>query len=154
MVEMLIISESGNKTWYRYENGRFVLERILNIQVPLAYGIVPATFGVDGEPIDGFVICSQALKQGTYVNVRIIGFIRIKMKNIFNDIILAVPEADEELSDVKELLDIPRKTRADLEAFVRTLYEDVRQIETFSSEHALRLIKKGYELYKRKTGRN
>lgn len=69
------IIEMPAYTNYKYEakNGKLILDRILNVQVPCNYGYFPGTLEKDGDPADCFVFSSTPLYPLSELDVEILG---------------------------------------------------------------------------------
>ena len=73
--------DKGSKNKYEIdkETGLILLDRVLytSTHYPTNYGFIPRTLSGDGDPLDVFVLCSQALEKMSIVRCYPIGVIKM-----------------------------------------------------------------------------
>lgn len=70
-------------------NGHFVIDRVLDIPVPLNYGFVPNTLAEDNDPLDIFVISDFTHLTGDTVEVDILGIFECTDQGVSDNKLLA-----------------------------------------------------------------
>ena len=88
----------GSKLKYEIDNQkRLVLDRVISIPFPAAYGSIPSTIAPDGDPMDVFIInLPKGVKRGAFVMVRFVGIIRMTDNGVQDDKLLAMVEGGED----------------------------------------------------------
>ena len=76
------------------KDGKPVVDRVLNVPVPISYGYIPGTLAEDGDALDIFVISNKYLNTGDLVQVRIIGMFECLDQGVSDNKILAVIEGE------------------------------------------------------------
>lgn len=107
------IVEMPTGTNYKYEfektNGRLVLDRVLNIQIPFNYGFVPHTLCEDGDPLDIFVVSAHPIFPGAQVQAEIVGAYVCNDNGASDDKIIAVLKGEtvsnQELDGVRNFIE-------------------------------------------------
>lgn len=84
-----IMKDSRLKYEYSVDLGAFVLDRMVSIPYPHAYGFIPFTVAEDKDPVDFFLINMTFLPMGTHVNLEIIGVILMKDNGVEDHKIIA-----------------------------------------------------------------
>lgn len=84
----------GSKLKYELDHhGRLVLDRIVRLPYPAAYGAIMDTQGPDGDPLDVFILnLPKGVPRDTLVKVRIIAKIEMTDGGIQDDKYLAMLE--------------------------------------------------------------
>jgi inorganic pyrophosphatase len=95
---------------------------ILGLTYPYDWGFIPSTKGDDGDPIDALVLHDAATAPGLVLKCKIIGVLEVEQsekgkKGIRNDRLIAVPrESHREKAD-KDVRDLPKQIRQEIEKF-------------------------------------
>ena len=148
-LNVFLKSLKGTKEVYDYneESGIFVLKKTLNIFFPANYGIVPKTHHVDAEPLEVLVLTERPLQQGSVLEVRPIGVIRLR-GNLPDDVLVAIPIEDKKHENIQNLNQLNTSVVENLKDFLEELKQ--KKVEkVFDSERAKRAIEHSIELYKK-----
>src|SRR5271156_277669 len=102
---------SRNKYEVDHESGLIRLDRTLftATQYPADYGFIPETLGEDGDPLDAMVLVLEPTFPGC--------LIRRTDENGPDDKVLCVPAGDPRQEDMREVDDLPRFDRLEIEHF-------------------------------------
>jgi len=117
----------GSKKKYELdkETGLLMLDRVLftSTHYPANYGFVPLTLSEDGDPLDVFVYCSQAIQPMSLVECKPIGAIDMVDNSQIDTKIIAVPIGDPTYSNYKEITELPPHLIDELMHFLRVYKE-------------------------------
>lgn len=151
-LNVFIKSPKGTKDVYEYDKEAeiFVLKKTLNAKFPGNYGVVPKTHHVDGEALEVLILTDRALQQGTVLEVRPIGIIRLK-REIPDDVLIAIPVEDKKYGKIENLNQLNEAMIENLKEFLEE-FKNSKVEYTFDSERAKRAIEHSIELYKRGLG--
>lgn len=123
IVNVVIETPKGSKNKYEYseELDSIILDRILHSSVmyPLAYGFMPGTRYLDGDPIDVMVLMSEPVHPGCVVRARPIGLLRMTDSGQQDDKVLAAVIGDPKMKEVKSLKDLSEHELMEIEEFFR-----------------------------------
>ena len=129
----------GSKNKYELDKhtGLLRLDRILYTAThyPANYGFIPRTYAGDHDPLDVLVLCSEAIRPMTLVQVYPIGVIHMTDAGLPDEKILAVPFADPFYNGYKSVFDLPVHVNAEIRHFF-TVYKQLEQKETVVDELA------------------
>lgn len=91
------------------ETGLLKLDRILYTAThyPANYGLIPATYADDGDPLDVLVLCSEPVYPMTLIRVYPIGVMRMSDGGKADDKIIAIPFSDPSYFGIKSLDGLP-----------------------------------------------
>jgi inorganic pyrophosphatase len=108
-----------NKYEVDHASGRIRLDRTLftATQYPADYGFVPDTLGQDGDPLDALVLVLEPTFPGCLIRSRPIGMFRMTDEKGGDDKILCVPAGDPRQEHLRDLQDLPRFDRLEIEHF-------------------------------------
>lgn len=148
-INVFLQSVKGSKDFYEYDEKSqiFILRKTLNVEFPGNYGIVPKTHHVDAEPLEVLVLTDRSLQQGTVVEVRPIGIIRLKGQ-IHDDILIGLAVEDKKHENIKDLSQLQNALIKKLKDFLEE-FKNLEIENTFDSEHAMRAVEHSIELYKK-----
>ena len=148
-LNVFIKSPKGTKDVYDYneEAEIFVLKKTLNTKFPGNYGVVPKTHHVDGEALEVLILTDRPLQQGTVLEVRPIGIIRLKGE-IPDDVLIAIPVEDKKYGKIENLNQLNEAMIENLKEFLEE-FKNSKVEYTFDSERAKRAIEHSIKLYKR-----
>ena len=120
-----ISKNSKNKYELDKETGLLMLDRVLftSTHYPANYGFVPLTLSEDGDPLDVFVYCSQAIQPMSLVECTPIGAIDMIDNSQIDTKIIAVPVGDPTYSHYKEITELPPHLIDELMHFLRVYKE-------------------------------
>lgn len=129
--------EKGSKNKYELDKhtGLLRLDRILHTAThyPANYGFIPLTYADDFDPLDTMVLCSEAIRPLTLVQVYPIGVIRMTDGGYPDEKILAVPFADPIYNGYKSVYELPKHVFDEICHFF-TVYKQLEQKETVVDE--------------------
>ena len=110
---------SRNKYELDHASGLIRLDRTLftATQYPADYGFVPDTLGADGDPLDALVLVAEPTFPGCLIRSRPIGMFRMTDEKGGDDKVLCVPAGDPRQEHLRELDDVPKFDRLEIEHF-------------------------------------
>jgi inorganic pyrophosphatase len=110
---------SRNKYEVDHETGQIRLDRTLftSTQYPADYGFVPSTLGEDGDPLDALVLVLEPTFPGCLIRSRPIGMFRMTDEKGGDDKILCVPASDPRQEHLRDIHDVSRFDRQEIEHF-------------------------------------
>jgi inorganic pyrophosphatase len=110
---------SRNKYEVDHESGLIRLDRTLftATQYPADYGFIPDTLGEDGDPLDALVLVQEPTFPGCLIRSRPIGMFRMTDEKGGDDKVLCVPAGDPRQEHLRDLHDLPRFDRLEIEHF-------------------------------------
>jgi inorganic pyrophosphatase len=110
---------SRNKYEVDHETGQIRLDRTLftSTQYPADYGFVPNTLGEDGDPLDALVLVLEPTFPGCLIRSRPIGMFRMTDEKGGDDKILCVPATDPRQEHLRDIHDVSRFDRQEIEHF-------------------------------------
>jgi len=151
-LNVFLKSLKGSKDFYDYDEKAeiFVLKRTLSVSFPANYGIVPKTHHIDAEPIEVLVLTDRELQQGTVLQVRPIGLIRLRGK-IPDDILIAIRVEDKKYERIKNLSDIQNALIERLKEFLEE-FKNAKFERVFDSDRAKKAVEHSIKLYKKEFG--
>jgi inorganic pyrophosphatase len=149
IIRVFIESEKGSKNSYEYDSelGLFNLKKVLNNAFPGSHGFIPKTHHVDGKTLDVLVLSSDTIKQGTIVQARPIGMIRLKAE-VPDVVLIAVPVADKNFENTKNLSDIGKEAMDNIKSFLQE-FKQLQVDDVFDSERAKKSVGRAIELHKK-----
>jgi inorganic pyrophosphatase len=146
---------SANKYELDKQSGSIILDRVLHtaFKYPFNYGFIPRTYAEDGDPCDVLIIGNE-LHPLTLVELRIIGVLRIKDGDAFDDKLIGVPIKDPEYNEIESYNNLPKHFLRVIEHFYRH-YKDlegkkVKILGWKNASYALKELKKSLERYNAK----
>lgn len=84
---------------------------------PGDYGYVVGATGEDGDALDALVLIDEATFPGVHLACRVIGGYVLRVGDIEETKLLAVPEADHHKDHLQDLSDLPSRFVEELDAF-------------------------------------
>lgn len=94
-VTALIEMPQGSTKKIEIKDGLPVVDRELDIPVPISYGYIPGTICEDGDPLDVFVVSDKYLDTGHLLSVRVIGIFECVDQGKRDDKLLAVADGED-----------------------------------------------------------
>jgi inorganic pyrophosphatase len=124
-VRVVIETPRGSRAKFSYdpEFQTFTLSKSLlaGLTYPHDWGFVPSTKAEDGDPLDIMVIHDAATLPGLVLTCRVIGILQIeqksKKKTERNDRLFAVPRRSHSERALKDVADLTKPIREELEKF-------------------------------------
>lgn len=158
MVNAIIEIPKGSRTKYEVDKGTGLLkmDRIIysSFHYPINYGFIPQTLGLDNDPLDILVICSQSLHPLCLVEGRVIGNMQMIDSGEQDDKIIAVASKDPSVNHINNVEDLPKHFVSELRNYFeqyKVLENKQVQIEEFQSrEAAYQIIQDSINLYQEK----
>lgn len=158
--EFLCVIEipKGGHTKYELDKktGLLFLDRVLHSAVyyPANYGLVPQTYGDDGDPLDVLVLGQDPVVPLCVLRARPIGVMDMIDSGQEDAKIIAVHANDPSVSEYTDIAELPRHVLNELERF----FEDYKKLEHKSVSverfldraNAFRLLQRGKDLYDEK----
>ena len=157
-VNALIEIPQGSRTKYEIdkETGLLKLDRVIysSFHYPVNYGFIPQTLGLDKDPLDILVLCSQPIQSLCLVQATVIGNMQMIDTGEKDDKIIAVATKDPSVNHIKSIDVIPRHFISELRNYFeqyKVLENKQVQIEEFQNkETAYQVINEAIALYKQK----
>lgn len=151
-----ITKGSRNKFEVDKKTGLIMLDRVLYspFHYPFDYGFIPMTLWDDGDPVDVMLLVHEPTIPGCVVEARPIGAMYMVDSGENDEKILAVPVKDPRFNHFKDISDMGEHLKKEIQHFFEH-YKDLqgKKVEVkkwVGKEDALKIIKKGLELYKKK----
>jgi inorganic pyrophosphatase len=159
-VKALIEIPQGSRTKYEIDKptGLLKLDRVIHssFHYPVNYGFIPQTLGLDGDPLDILVLCSQAIQPLCLVEATVIGNMQMIDTGDKDDKIIAVASKDPSVNHITSIEALPRHFFNELKNFFeqyKVLEEKQVQIDNFQNkEDAYKVIYDAINYYQSKFG--
>ncbi|MEO5929852.1 MAG: inorganic diphosphatase [Candidatus Kapaibacterium sp.] len=123
----------GSRSKYEYciEYNCFKLDRVLAspMHYPTAYGFVPNTLYIDGDPLDILVLIDEPTFTGCLIDVRPIGVMKMVDGGMLDDKVIAVAINDMRYHHYFSLDDMKPHTLIEIEYFY-SVYKDLEGKQT------------------------
>lgn len=160
LVTALIEIPQGSRTKYEIdkETGLLKLDRVIysSFHYPVNYGFIPQTLGLDGDPLDILVLCSQSIQPLCLVEAKVIGNMQMIDNGEEDDKIIAVAANDPSVNHINSIDELPRHFFNELKHYFeqyKVLEEKEVRIDNFlSREEAYGVVNDAINLYKEKYG--
>jgi inorganic pyrophosphatase len=158
IVKALIEIPQGSRTKYEIDKptGLLKLDRVIHssFHYPVNYGFIPQTLGMDGDPLDILVLCSQAIQPLCLVEATVIGNMQMIDTGDKDDKIIAVASKDPSVNHITSIEALPRHFFNELKNFFeqyKVLEEKQVQIDNFQNkEDAYKVIQEAINYYQSK----
>lgn len=72
-LKVIIEMPMGSNYKYESKEGKLILDRVINQNIPYNYGYIPYTLCGDGDPLDVFIISHHPILPGTVCEVEVLG---------------------------------------------------------------------------------
>lgn len=159
-VKALIEISQGSRTKYEIDKptGLLKLDRVIHssFHYPVNYGFIPQTLGLDGDPLDILVLCSQSIQPLCLVEATVIGNMQMIDSGDKDDKIIAVAAKDPSVNHITNIEALPKHFFNELKNFFeqyKVLEEKQVQIDNFQNKNdAFSVINDAIELYKKHFG--
>lgn len=157
-VNALIEISQGSRTKYEIDKvtGLLKLDRVVysSFHYPVNYGFIPQTLGLDGDPLDILVLCSQSIQPLCLVEATVIGNMQMIDSGEEDDKIIAVATKDPSVNHISCIEDLPphfiNELRNYFEQYKVLENKEVR-IEDFQTKDiAFKVINDAIKLYQEK----
>ena len=117
---------SRNKYEVDHHSGRIRLDRMLftSTRYPHDYGFVDDTLGMDGDPLDVFVLLDEPTFPGCVISCRAIGMFRMTDEAGGDDKVICVPSGDPRKEHLRDIHHMPEFDRLEIQHFLE-VYKDL-----------------------------
>src|SRR5215213_329444 len=157
-VNAIIEIPQGSRTKYEVDKqtGLLKLDRVVysSFHYPVNYGFIPQTLGLDGDPLDILVFCSQSIQPLCLVEATVIGNMQMIDSGEEDDKIIAVATKDPSVNHITSIEELPPHFINELKNYFeqyKVLENKQVQIEEFQSkEVAYQIIIEAIDFYKQK----
>jgi len=125
-VTIEIPAGSRNKYEVDHHSGRIRLDRMLftSTRYPHDYGFVDDTLGMDGDPLDVFVLLDEPTFPGCVISCRAIGMFRMTDEAGGDDKVICVPSGDPRKEHLRDIHHMPEFDRLEIQHFLE-VYKDL-----------------------------
>ena len=156
VVNGLIEIPQGSKTKYEIDKptGLLRLDRVIfsSFHYPINYGFIPQTLGLDGDPLDILVMCSESIQPLCLVDATVIGNMQMIDTGVTDDKIIAVASKDPAVNYITDVSELPKHFIAVLRNYFeqyKVLENKKVEIDDFQDKAAAyTVIEAAIELYK------
>lgn len=147
--------QKGSKKKYELdkETGLIILDRILytSTHYPSNYGLIPRTYGDDGDPLDVLLLCSEPLESLTLCRAYPIGYINMIDNGRNDEKIIAIPFNDPNYNMYTDIDQLPKHIFDEMKHFF-SVYKNLENKETAVDEvrgrkEAVKVIEDGINRY-------
>ncbi|HEV7620579.1 MAG TPA: inorganic diphosphatase [Flavisolibacter sp.] len=157
-VNALIEIPQGSRAKYEIDkaSGLLKLDRVIysSFHYPVNYGFIPQTLGLDNDPLDILVLCSQSIQPLCLVEAQIIGNMQMIDSGDKDDKIIAVAMKDPSVNHIKDIHELPKYFFSELKNYFeqyKVLENKQVIIEDFQNkEEAYKIIEDAIAFYKQK----
>lgn len=148
--------EKGSKNKYELdkETGLIILDRVLftSTHYPMNYGFIPLTLSRDNDPLDVFVLCSQAIEKSSLVRCYPIGVVKMTDRDEHDEKIVAIPFGDPQYNTFSDISQLPDHIMEELVHFL-TVYKQLENkkveiLDVGGKKDAIKVIKDSIKFYK------
>ncbi|MBL7723807.1 MAG: inorganic diphosphatase [Chitinophagaceae bacterium] len=154
-VNAMIEIPQGSRSKYEVDKttGLLKLDRVIysSFQYPINYGFIPQTLGLDNDPLDILVICSQSIHSLCLVEANVIGNMQMIDSGQEDDKIIAVAAKDPSVNHITRMEELPQHFLLELRNFFeqyKVLENKKVEIDTFQDQLiAYKIIKDSIKLY-------
>ena len=122
---------SKNKYEIDHETGALILDRILYTAThyPQNYGFIPRTWGLDNDPLDVLVICSEPIVPLALCRCYPIGVLAMTDSGMVDEKIIAICENDPLYTEFTDIKEIPEHLLEEIKHFF-TVYKQLEHGKT------------------------
>src|SRR5215204_7515887 len=107
VVKAIIEISQGSRTKYEIdkETGLLKLDRVIysSFHYQVNYGFIPQTLGLDGDPLDILVLCSESIQPLCLVEATVIGNMQMIDNGERDDKIIAVATRDPSVNNITNI---------------------------------------------------
>ena len=155
-VKALIEISQGSRTKYEIDKptGLLKLDRVIHssFHYPVNYGFIPQTLGLDGDPLDILVLCSQSIQPLCLVEATVIGNMQMIDSGDKDDKIIAVAAKDPSVNHITNIEALPKHFFNELKNFFeqyKVLENKKVAIDNFQDKDtACKIIQDAIDFYK------
>ena len=159
VVNGLIEIPQGSRAKYEIDKktGLLKLDRVIysSFHYPINYGFIPQTLGLDGDPLDILVMCSESIEPLCLVEATVIGNMQMMDTGVVDDKIIAVAAKDPGVNYIISVEELPKHFLAVLKNVFeqyKVLENKKVEIDEFQDKDAAyKVIEEAIALYKTKS---
>jgi inorganic pyrophosphatase len=156
IINAVIEIPQGSRSKYEVDKdtGLLKLDRVIysSFHYPVNYGFIPQTLGLDNDPLDILVICSQPIQSLCLVEAKVVGNMQMIDQGQEDDKIIAVAAKDPSVNHINSIDELPSHFIAELRNYFeqyKVLENKKVEIDNFQNKStALTIISAAIELYK------
>jgi len=156
VVNGLIEIPQGSRNKYEIDKptGLLRLDRVIysSFHYPINYGFIPQTLGLDGDPLDILVMCSEPIQPLCLVEATVIGNMQMIDNGVADDKIIAVASKDPGVNYISSVKELPKHfidvLRNYFEQYKALENKKVEIDEFQDKEAAWKVINEAIALYK------
>lgn len=156
VVNAVIEIPQGSRAKYEVDKdtGLLKLDRVIysSFHYPVNYGFIPQTLGLDNDPLDVLVICSQTIHPLCLVEAKVIGNMQMIDQGQEDDKIITVAAKDPSVNHFQTVDELPPHFFAELKNYFeqyKVLENKKVIIDNFQDkETAMRIIADAINFYK------
>lgn len=160
IVTSVIEISKGSKAKYEIDkaSGLLKLDRVIysSFHYPVNYGFIPQTLGLDSDPLDILVLCSESIQPCCLVEATVIGNMQMIDNDEIDDKIIAVATHDPSVNHIQNVEGLPKHFVAQLRNYFeqyKVLENKVVKIDRFQDkETAYHIIQNAIQLYQETFG--
>ena len=157
-VNALIEIPQGSRAKYEIdkETGLLKLDRVIysSFHYPVNYGFIPQTLGLDGDPLDILVMCSESIEPLCLVEAKVIGNMQMFDSGVVDDKIIAVAARDPSVNHISNVDELPTHFKLVLKNYFeqyKVLENKIVEIDEFQNKQAAyQVIRDAIQLYQEK----
>lgn len=154
-VTAVIEISKGSRSKYEIDKktGLLKLDRVIysSFHYPINYGFIPQTLGLDKDPLDILVLCSESIQPGCIVDTTVIGNMQMIDNNEVDDKIIAIATQDPSVNHIKSIKELPSHFVMQLKNYFeqyKVLENKVVKIDSFQDKDvAYQIIESSRTLY-------
>lgn len=156
VVNGLIEIPQGSRNKYEIDKptGLLKLDRVIysSFHYPINYGFIPQTLGMDNDPLDILVMCSEPIQPLCLVEAAVIGNMQMIDNGVADDKIIAVAAKDPGVNFITSVKELPKHFIEVLRNYFeqyKVLENKIVEIDEFQDkEAAWKVINEAIALYK------
>jgi inorganic pyrophosphatase len=160
VVKALIEIPQGSRTKYEIDKktGLLKMDRVIHssFHYPVNYGFIPQTLGLDNDPLDILVLCSQPISSLCLVEATVIGNMQMIDSGESDDKIIAVATKDPSVNHITDIEELPKHFFNELKHYFeqyKALENKEVRIDDFQDKQAaFHIIEDAIQLYEKKFG--
>lgn len=157
-VNAIIEISQGSRVKYEVDKptGLLRMDRVIfsSFHYPVNYGFIPQTLGMDGDPLDILVVCSQPIQPLCLIEANVIGNMQMIDSGQMDDKIIAVAAKDPSVGHIRKMEALPAHFILELRHFFeqyKVLEHKKVEIDHFQDvAAACKIITDSIALYKDK----
>lgn len=142
-VNALIEIPQGSRAKYEIDKktGLLKLDRVIysSFHYPINYGFIPQTLGLDGDPLDILVMCTESIQPLCLVEATVIGNMQMIDTGVADDKIIAVASKDPGVNYIDSMEYLPKHFIAVLKNYFeqyKVLENKIVEIDQFQDKAA------------------